>query len=145
MLYPGIGRRSYFRLAIKVPVKLDFYPATKQNLSETVTAVSRDVSGQGIAVELDKPEPEWVRLLEVGKTEMSVEFTLPGSKTPVLALVRVVWLTQPRPDGAGEKSYALGLRFLTVPARDRARLVRYIDAAYEKMASSVKEKERTHF
>jgi len=137
----GMGRRRLLRLIVRTPVEVSLYSEKKtKSPAEAIRVMSRDISPQGIALELENPKEEWIGRLQVGKTDLAVEFTLPGGTKSILALGKLIWLERPRVSSPGGGRYVFGLKFIALPAADRSRIKNYIRTSYEKMLEEGKKR-----
>jgi hypothetical protein len=108
----GKDRRKFTRLSLEPPLAVNFKSVPLKisfRLSHKGKALGKNISiGGGLLVELDiKSKGEIGKLLS-GREKLSLEISVPGQRSPLKVLGRVVWLK--KMDKTGHL-YQAGLSF----------------------------------
>lgn len=138
MRYYERERREFVRVKAEVPVRYRFLshdPAFA--VSEFLTGAARDLSGGGLLLVGDIPEPDWIPGLLTERIFVGVEIELAeedprpeGSRStegePVRALTRASWV-EAAVQGASDECL-MGLRFKEITRDDLDRIFKFIIA-----------------
>lgn len=111
--------REYLRVETKLRVRYQFIGRPREDtsaLDPIYEGWTQDISGGGLRLVGELPEPSWVPDLLTQDLEIAVSIDLPGSSS-VYAVARVAWLEQ------NDKTATFGLAFTHVSKESQRRLV----------------------
>jgi len=118
-------RREFVRVKAEVPVRYRFLSHDPSfEATDYTDGVTRDVSGGGVLMDAQVPDPDWIPGLLTGRIFLGVELDLPGGDEPVRALTRAAWV-QADVQGDGD-GCLVGLRFKEITREDLDRVFKYV-------------------
>jgi hypothetical protein len=121
---PRRERREFARVAAAVPVRYRFL---SHDRAFTPTGFSkgeaRDISGGGIMLAGQVPDPDWVPRLVDQSVFLGVNVELPGEKQPVQAYMRAKWV---KPTGGKKGEVLMGLAFKEITRLDQDRIFKFV-------------------
>jgi PilZ domain. len=120
---PNQERRKYVRLAKIFPVELKIVDSHNVPRSDLLQGFTRDVSFEGVCVEINRFPEEWIADLARQQGKIVVFINLPLHPAPVKAVARLVWSKHtavPYPS-----SLVLGLSYEVIDREEQRRIIRY--------------------
>ncbi|MDD5745852.1 MAG: PilZ domain-containing protein [Candidatus Omnitrophica bacterium] len=120
---PNQERRKYVRLAKIIPVELKIIDSHNTPRSDLLQGFTRDVSFEGVCVEINNFSPEYASSLAQQQGKIVVFINIPLQRHPVKAVARLAWSKHtavPYPD-----SYVLGLSYEGIDPEEQKRIIRY--------------------
>ena len=99
-------------------------PSVVINATGYTDGTTRDVSGGGVLMDVNVPDPDWIPGLLTERIFLGVELDLPGEDEPVRALTRAAWVQAEVQ--APDDSCLMGLRFKEITRDDLDRVFKYV-------------------
>ena len=125
MRYYERERREFVRVRAEVPVRYRFLSHDPAFEATGYTeGTTRDVSGGGVLMDAQVPDPDWIPGLLTERIFLGIELDLPGEDEPVRALTRAAWV---QAEVQGDSDCCLmGLRFKEITREDLDRVFKYV-------------------
>ena len=118
MRYYERERREFVRVRAEVPIRYRFLSHDAKFESPVAhEGNTSDLSGGGVLLRAQVPNPDWIPGLLTGRIFVGVELDLPGGEGPVRALARAAWVQASIQDSSDD--CLLGLRFRPDVERSR--------------------------
>lgn len=120
-------RRRYLRIKPTKPVKARFkvVPGRKQKpVLRRGRSYTRDISGDGMFIELPHMKDEIAEALLSGKNKIVLDLKIPGSRAKVKIVGRAMWMD--KKGTARRRTCGVGIRFDEISEHDRERLLQYM-------------------
>ncbi|MGE5308230.1 MAG: PilT/PilU family type 4a pilus ATPase [Deltaproteobacteria bacterium] len=109
----GTEKRKKFRVFVRIPVVCEYPDAQTPGAVKTKTAVSGDISQEGLYFEIEELLPL--------KTELKVKFQLPHSKNIINAIARVVRVESLK------TNFGIGTFFTQIAEQDRQEIEQLVE------------------
>jgi len=116
-------RRKYVRLNKIFPVELKILDLHKKPISDLLQGFTRDVSFEGVCVEINNFPDGYVELLQKKKAQVALFLNIPFKKDSIKAVGRLAWSKKtatPYP-----RSYLLGLAYDVIDREEQKRIMHY--------------------
>ncbi|MFH1460677.1 MAG: PilZ domain-containing protein [Candidatus Omnitrophota bacterium] len=121
-------RRKYVRLNKIFPVELKIVDSENKTVADLLQGFTRDVSFEGLCVEMNNLEDNSVELLQANKAKAHLFLNIPFKKNPIKATANVAWarkIAMPHP-----KSYLLGMKYESIDKKDQKMIIRYAQISW---------------
>lgn len=124
MRYYERERREFVRVRVEIPVRYRFLSHDPSfDNSEPRPGVTTNLSGGGLLLAVNIPDPNLIPGLLTEKIFLGVEMDLPGQSSPVRALTRAAWVESVESEPG---KYLVGLRFKEITREDQDRIFQFI-------------------
>ncbi len=115
-------RREFIRVRSECAVAYRFLGGAAVGADEAHRGATDNISGGGLKLSGEVPNPDWLAELLTGRIAVGVEISLPDGGEAVRALTRVAWVERL----GKSRKFVLGLRFREVSGGDRERIIAFI-------------------
>jgi len=117
--------RAFTRVRTQVPVEFKFFSnfISDGRMDQTYRGTTSNLSGGGLLLSCDVPDPDWMPEMLLGKVVLGVKIELPGASEPVKAMARVAWIEDPGKRGV---PFLLGIKFKEITRDGHDQLLEFI-------------------
>lgn len=129
--YNGPERRFYKRLIIQLPIKFSFVDIQVDlGIASFQQAFTADISGGGMAIELDQIEEELIPKLFAGLVRVGLKFEIPNNPSEIMSIAKAIWITKRSQPEAGQAKYLMGIQFIDITEKDRDKIIGFVVSSY---------------
>ncbi|MBU4305301.1 MAG: PilZ domain-containing protein [Candidatus Omnitrophica bacterium] len=115
--------RRYIRLNKIFPVELNIVDFQNKLLGELIQGFTRDVSFEGVCVEINNFPDEYLEILQKNQDRLVLYINIPFARHPVKAVARVVWKKKAAQPYL--RRYFFGMSYEIIDKSEQRRIIRY--------------------